>query len=474
MTALNLLSLLLPFAMMIGLGILLPLLAVVMLRRFGVGLAVVLSTAVVDLLLPNLPVMRVGITVYLPDLVLSGVALVALLRAFSGASGRLRSTSLLVFVLIVGLNLVQGLMQFKGTAGAAARPTFYALASAAYVWSFAMDRQHLATLFKALAWGALAMAAVVLLRWAAVLLDVRELLPADGSFQPQGHSVWRVVASAESLLMAEVALSFGFFAAIAPRLVGMRLAALVLLLVTVALQHRSVWLAATAGMLISLWHIDRSEKRVSRWMLPMLALSAALVALMLANPERPSSLALPRGDVASDISASARDAIALRGTAADRLSSWRQLVAQWAGSGPRGLALGAPFGTSMERYTSDDIGARKIAYQPHNFYVEVLVSHGVLGLAAFLAMFGVALRAAWRLRGDEERGLAGHWLVVLLVCQLVYYLTYGIDFMQTLVLGAALSVAREIRPNSQSARVARLTRVAQATQAAQAAKPGRR
>ncbi len=445
MTALSLLSLALPFLMMIGLGLALPLLAVVMYRRLGVGLAVVMTTAVVDLLLPNLPVMRVGITIYLPDLVLGGVAVVALLRAFSPASGPLRSASFLIFVLIVGLNLAQGLLQFKGAAGAAARPTFYALASTAYVLSFAMDSERLMTLFKALAWGALAMAAVVLLRWAAVWLDIRELLPEDGSFQPQGHSVWRVVASAESLLMAEVALSFWFFAAVAPGLAGMRLAALVLLVVTVALQHRSVWLAAAAGMLVSLWHIDRIEKRVSRWMLPMLAVSAVVLALMLANPERPSSLALPRGDVAADISASARDAVALRGTAADRLSSWRQLLDQWAASGPRGLALGAPFGTSMERYSSDDIGARKIAYQPHNFYVEVLVSHGLLGLLVFLAMYSAALRAAWRLRGDAQRGLAAHWLLVLLVCQLVYYLTYGIDFMQSLVLGAALAVAREAR-----------------------------
>ena len=445
MSVFSLFSLALQFLLMIGLGIGLPLLAIIMQRRFDVGLAVIFGAAVIDLLLPNLPLMRLGVTLYAPDLMLGGVALVALVRALFMAPGRRRSTAFLLLVAIMGLNLVQGLLQFKGAAGAAARPTFYAMACCAYVLSFPMDQARLITLFKGMAWAALALAAVVALRWLALALDLRELLPLGGSFQPQGHSVWRVVGSPDSLLMAEVALSFWFFGALAPRLIGMHLAALVLLLVTVALQHRSVWLAATAGMLISLWHIERSERRVSRWMLPMLGASAILVALMLANPERASGPVLPRGDVATDISASARDAIALRGTAADRLSSWRQLLAQWAGSGPRGLALGAPFGTSMERYNSDDIGARKVVYQPHNFYVEVLVSHGVLGLAAFLAMFAVALRAAWQLRRDDERGLAAHWLLVLLVCQLVYYLTYGIDFMQTLALGAALSVACEVK-----------------------------
>ncbi len=477
MSALYLALIALPFVMMAALGVLLPLLAVVMHRRLGVGLLAIFGIAVVDAIWPALPAMRLGINVFLPDLVLGGVAVVAALRfvmppaqpgpgGAAGAGGR-QAWAFWLLVAVVSVNLVQGLMEFKGAAGAAARPTFYALAACAYVLSFPMDAPRLALLFRASGWAGAALLGLVAWRWMAVAFDIRELLPEAGSFQPQGHSIWRVVASGESLLLAEVALALWFFSALgrtaglagtglaklglagaglaSAGLAGPRLAALALLAVTLALQHRSVWLGLMGGMLLCLWHPGDAKQRFSAWLLPVLAACAVLVAFMLANPERGGGVAAPAGDVASDIATSTRDAVALRGTAADRLSSWRQLIERWAGGGPRVLALGVPFGTSMERFTSDELSARKIAYQPHNYFVEVLVSHGVIGLAAFLAILGTAARGLWHARRHPSLRLPAHWLLAMLACQSVYYLTYGIDFMQSVLLGAALSLGLSLR-----------------------------
>ena len=149
--------------------------------------------------------------------------------------------------------------------------------------------------------------------------------------------------------------------------------------------------------------------------------------------------------VGGDIAKSAGDAVAMRGTAGERLGSWRQLVKDWADKGPRAWTIGVPFGTSLARYTSDDRAARRIEYQPHNYFVEVLVTQGVVGLAAMLWAYGLALRAAWQGCRHHELSEWSRWLLLLLACQLTYFLTYGVAYMQTLALGAALALAARLR-----------------------------
>lgn len=431
----------LPFVLMAAAGLLLPLLAALAHRRFGVGLGVMAMVYLADTLWPNALGLNLGINLFLADFGLALLALVAALRLASAGSGHPRAGAFYLLALIVVLNLVQGLFLFKAAAGTAARPTFYALSACAYAMSFPMDKGRLAVLLEAFAWMSAALLLLVVWRGAAVAFDIRELLPPSGSFQPAGHSVWRVVASDASLVMAELGLSIWAWHAVAPRLRHWRFAAWLLALVTLGLQHRSVWLAALVGLVTSLWLLREHGRRSGVWLWPVAGV-LCLAALGLALDSGPGAA---RQGVVRDIAISARDAVALQGTAADRLGSWRQLVRQWADGGPRGLVLGAPFGTSMERYVSEDLGAPKVAYQPHNYYVETLVSQGAVGLLAFLAMYLAAFRGLWRGRADDELGVAARWLMVLLAVQLAYFLTYGVEFLQLLVLGAALSLAARWR-----------------------------
>jgi O-antigen ligase len=147
-----------------------------------------------------------------------------------------------------------------------------------------------------------------------------------------------------------------------------------------------------------------------------------------------------------DIARSAADALQLKGTAAERLGSWQQLVKTWAKAGPREWIIGQPSGTGYERYVSDDLSARRIAYQPHNFYVELLVSQGLAGLTCFLALVITALRGTWAARHHAQHGPAARWLFVMLVFQLTYYSTYGVEYLQSFFLGAALAIASALRP----------------------------
>jgi O-Antigen ligase len=422
------------FAALLGLGFMLV--TALSFRNSNIGVRVAAGTFVVDALIMGDVGLRLGIAIHLPDVTIGTLAAVAMLRFVMLREARPRSTAFYLVVLVFALNLVHGLVVFKSAAGPSARPAFYALAACGYLLTFPMTPARLRGVFNALVWAGLLLILLAGYRALITLLDVRELMPPGGSFQPAGHSKWRTITSGDTLVVAEAMLSLWAFHLLAPAWAGWRFLAPLLLLAVVALQHRSVWLALVSGYM-GLQMGQARRLLDSRKLLPMLALSAVLgLALMLATRATDEGRGL-----AADVVKSARDAAALRGTADERLGSWRQLVEKWASSGPRTLLVGQPFGTVYERFTQDEKQRRRITYQPHNYYVELLVSQGVVGLLAYLGMFAGALRGLWRLRADPEVGMGARWLMVMLSFQMTYYLTYGVDYVQGLLLGAALSLS---------------------------------
>jgi len=445
--ALNYVFFAMPFlvAMLLGLGMML--LGAVSFRNMATGVTMVLLTFVTDAFILGAAGLRLGISIYLPDVPMAILAVVAILRFMTLKEARPRATAFYVLAVVFALNLVHGLIVFKASAGPPARPTFYALATCAYLLTFPMTPERLRSLFNRVLWAGLALLAIAVYRGLITAFDVTELLPPGGSFQPAGHSRWRVISSAETLVLAEAFLALWAFYGVAKGWTTWRILAPLLLVSTVVLQHRSVWLALLAGVMV--FYLGRARSFFdARNMLPVFVLTAALAGGMVAA----SRMGDGGGEgVGGDVVKSARDAAALQGTANERLGSWRQLVGNWVNSGPRTLALGQPFGTVYERITRDERHIRRITYQPHNYYVETLVSQGLIGLVAFLGVLGAALRGLWRLRDDSQLGEPARWLIVMLAFQMTYYLTYGVDYVQTLFLGAALALATRLAPAPKAA-----------------------
>jgi O-Antigen ligase len=436
-----------PFFLMLLMGLLVPLSLLWSFNSLAGGLFLALLSYWADAMLLGETGLRLGITVYLPDVTLGIVALATIARWVWLPQRRSPYWALYLLVAVFALNLAQGLVIYKSAAGPSARPMFYALVALVYTTTFELNPKQLRSLFLAYAWTALGLTLLVLYRGVVVAFDVRELLPPSGSFQPAGHSVWRVIPSGETLVMAQAAFSLWAFALLVPGLAALRLLSPLLLLAVVLLQHRSVWLATFAGLAaLSMGHA-RSLFDGKR-LLPALAMVAVLgagLALVGEGGGSGSQAHTPGGGVGADVAQSARDAVELKGTAGERLGSWRQLVRNWASGGPRQWAAGQPFGTSIERYASDDLSARRITYQPHNWYVELLVTQGLLGLVAYLVLLAISLRGMWRLREHAEYGLAARWLLVMLVFQHSYYLTYGVEYLQAFLMGAALVLATHAR-----------------------------
>ena len=435
----------LPYAIAAALGILPPLLGIWIYRNYGAGLGVFVFAMLINAWLPNTVALDLGVRLYLMDLITLLMVPVVLLRLAFVRQARVHSLALYAFIAIVAINLAQGLLQFRSQAGVTARPDVYSLVALTYAMTFPADAQRVNTLMRALLWAVGGLFALVCFRWLAVGFQIDALLPRSGSFQPRGHSVWRVIISSETLLLAQIAVVGGFFAHSVPALRRWRALAWVLLISVVVLQHRSTWVALLAAIVAAVGLMFGRDSNARRVTFALLLVGAVGVAMVVGGAG---------GNVSEDVERSAGDAVELKGTAAERLGNWRQLVLKWSGGGARTLALGVPFGTNTVHYASDDLSARKIAYQAHNYYVTVLTELGSLGLAAYLLIWFQVLRGL--LIAVREHGDTAALLFTLLAAQAAYYLTYGTDYVQALILGTALSyvAARKHEAGVLKARVA--------------------
>jgi O-antigen ligase len=84
-----------------------------------------------------------------------------------------------------------------------------------------------------------------------------------------------------------------------------------------------------------------------------------------------------------------------------RVEGWAVLLSQWASS-PLNWFTGEPFGTSFLRR----VEGSEVVGSPHDFYIEILLRTGALGLLALLALTVGLLVATWR-RSAEDAGVFG-------------------------------------------------------------------
>ncbi len=418
----------LPYLFAAGLGLALPMLVVALYNHFSVGLALICLTSFLDSANLSQPYARVGLVLYPADLQMVLVGAAGGLRWLFSKDLPRRHGAWVALALVFFTGLALGLAKNGTAAGVQARPDYYAIAAATYAMSFPIGRREIRRMVIGLTLVALALLLLSCYRWVVYFTPIRDLLPAGGAYNPDGAT--RVVGSNFALLLAEAAVVGVFFGATRLGAMGARLLSAALLAGVIALQHRSVWLAGIAGVLMSL--VVARAQRVPLWQ--QLALGLA----MLATASAPLLLSQTLSD---QVQHSAARALAGQDTVNARFNNWQATIEQWAAEGPRALALGRLPGSDSVRYVESERGAaERVAYGAHNQYVTVLTSAGLIGFAAFTLVFGYVLRGLWRLcqaRDDDSPPSA--LLLVLVVMQLVYYVAYAVDFMQYLVLGMALA-----------------------------------
>lgn len=433
-----------PFVISLGLGILIPYLVTLMYARFEAGLVAIFGMYALEALFMNVGGLNLGISIYYTDVVLILIGIVALLRLLFAHDFPIRHGGWLVFCSLVLLSFVMGLMSYGTGAGVQVRVYFYAVVAGLYGMSFPMDGQRLRMVFNALALLGLMLVGLSFYRWAVLFVPFPSLMPEGGTYNVDG--IHRVIYSHSTLLVAQILLLGVFFAALAGVLGPVRFMSPLLLGVVLALQHRSVWLSVLVGIAASL--LLGRKKQGTATQVIMLTAIVGITAL-------PMAMSGAFSGVTQSIERSAERAIAGSDTTGERLESWQQIIKQWYGAGPRSILIGQSFGSNMTRTILDkQAGAyRKIDYAAHNMYVQTLFNTGIVGLVALLAAYGYTLRGLYRgCRKEGWTGMEAQALFVLLLMQVAYYVPYGVDYLQSLIFGVALSyvAGKSLEPESKA------------------------
>ena len=418
----------LPFLMAIVLALALSLFLLAAYYRFAFGFAVLCIVFWLDAASLSQPVLRLGAHLYVPDLPMVLLGFVALLRWLWRDDLPRRHAAWVLLALVFFAGLGTGLVRHGTTAGVQARPDFYAIAAATYTMSFPIGARQARQVAQALTALAVSLLALCIYRWIVYYGPLPDLLPPGGTYNIDGPA--RVVGSNSALVIAQALLLGLFFGAVRLGVAAARWLSPLLLACTLVLQHRSVWLAAIAGVLLSL--LLARAQRAPLWQQLMLASAVAFTA---------AAPVVFNQALSDQVQSSATRALTGQGTVQARVANWRATLEQWTGEGPRSIALGRLPGSDAVRSVTTASGSTlRIAHDPHNYYVRALTSYGVLGATALAwTVVWVIGGLSRRARADGEDAPVSAALLVLLGMQWVYYIAYTVDYLQFALLGVALA-----------------------------------
>lgn len=418
---------LMPYLIAGVLGLALPVLFLGTYNHFGVGLVLIAITFVLDTLNLGQPILRVGITLYTPDIPMVLVGLVAGLRWLLRDDVPRRHPAWVLLAVVFFVDLAIGLARHGTAAGVQGRPDFYAIAVGTYAMSYTITQRHIRQMMQLFTAVALLLVLVCVYRWVVYYAPIPELLPPSGTYNPDGAI--RVIGANLALLIANMFVVGLFFTQKNQGTGAARWLSPLLLAVVLVLQHRSVWLAGIVGVLLCL--LVARAQRVPLW---QQLLVTGLVAVTAAAP-----LVL-NTTISEQVQSSATRAVSGEGTVDARFANWRSTVNQWWGDGPKAIVIGRELGSDTTRLIEAESGTVRIRFSSHNQFINALTNMGVLGLLATVLVFSYAARGLWRQsRERDDDSPFSALLLVLLGMQLTFYIAYTVDYVQYLMLG--LSVA---------------------------------
>ncbi|MCE3553481.1 hypothetical protein LWC33_18725 [Pseudonocardia sp. RS11V-5] len=205
----------------------------------------------------------------------------------------------------------------------------------------------------------------------------------------------------------------------------------VLLIVVIALDRRTVWLALLVGVAVLLLR----GRRLNARSIALVAAASVLTAVVFAGDVLGRD-ETPPGTVTST------------GSVTWRVEGWQDLVDSWSAS-PVNWLLGEPFGSGFAR----TVEGTNIDAHPHNFYIETMIRAGLGGLVALLALTVGLLRRLWRVHLGSWRLFDPGVLAPLLAMQLVWYLTWVPGLEQGIVTGMAIAVAGAVARRQAASRL---------------------
>jgi hypothetical protein len=393
--------------------------------RKTIPVACLLFGLCLELFFVKQPYLQLGLQIYPNDV----ISLFVLLSALAGVFHRpvpIYHGGFVVWLALGGtiiLSFVLGLAEFGRYAGTEVRPFFYIWVAGLYCAMADFDEADLRRIGRWCLWTAYAIIGIALYLWAAVETG---WIPRAELFGDEGGAVFRPVGSHGVFFVATVAMvqTMAWLRGTGTTRSGWHAA--VLLTFVLILQHRSVWIATLAGLLM----VMALERRHLPRRFPLLLAFVLVVMLGV-------SIAVWFGhldELGRRLAQSTLSMTDSGGTFAARIDGWIRLFESWVEGSVRVLMFGFPFGKGYTRYYNGQL----IEFAPHNFFLDLLLRVGVIGLLLFLVATAMAIVYTWRSRADSEVDyLIKRGLAVGLVASLVYYVAYHSFY----VLGAATGIA---------------------------------
>ncbi len=401
--------------------------------RMAFGLVVVLVTYFMEVVYVEYPGFNMGIFLYPGDIVFGLLALVALARLALANEVPGRSVLWLLFGVAIFISFLLGISQFGRSAGTEFRNYFYVWIAGLYFWTFPYDEARIKSIVNGWIICSVLLVALACFRWVAEWMNLPIVLSWRGS---GAVAEYRVLPSGATLFLAQTFMLLAYRSTIRSASRWTWLAVLVLLAVVLFMQHRSVWIAALAG--IAAFYVLMPGR------VRLLLTKAAVIGAVLVGIPAIGLIAYGTMDklVYSVQTSVVTGADLERGTAGGRIYGWNQLLQQMR---PTDYILGKPFGAGYERYEVPN--ARwKATYDPHNFYLQTLLRAGVIGLFLWLAIYFVTMmRTLGKAVDGASSDLPPRLLCVMLITQLVYTMAYRLSYEQAILLGLAISIGLAAR-----------------------------
>jgi hypothetical protein len=374
------------------------------------------------------PYVEVGLQLY-PNDVMSLVVLASIVISSFSRPLPVNAAPTMVWLafgaVMVG-SLLQGLVYYGKAAGTEVRDYFYFWAVGLYFLVTPWTREDLTRVARWYHWGGYALIGIALYRWIGLAVG---FVPESLLLEVGVTSVFRALPSHAAFYLAMAGL-FHLLAWL--RDAGTRWSAVhatVFLGLSVILQHRSVWIATAVAMLAV---IVMERRKLGRRLPVLLALGGVGLTAV--------GIAAALGWLDEFADAMVKSVVSVldsRSSVTDRVFGWGSLVEDWAGSSIGTLLLGFPYGHGWRRV----IDGRVIEFSPHNFYVDLLLRVGFIGVTLMLVATLMAMVHNFsRSAANEGEYLVRRGLAVVLLANLVFYVPYSGTYMHGAITGLALGL----------------------------------
>jgi hypothetical protein len=393
----------------------------VLIKRPDVAAAMVFATIVVQaLFVDKVPALPLGGTthVYVTDLVAASIMAAALARVLRLKRFDRFQRWLLLLGVLLGVSLLLGVAAFGvQTAVNDFRQYLFFIGVALYFSTFAPSPGLSARIGRIWLIMTVPMMLLAVLRWVQNFAGLQLGVPAS---KWGADAAVRVLDGPYVFFLAQA-----FVLTIPAWLSGQqsrrqRLLSVLLLLMVIALNRRTAWLAVVAGIAVLLLR----DRRLGRPAMGLVGLGGALAVVgfvALGGLQEGVAQPLTQEDT---------------GNFTWRVEGWSDLLGPWLGN-PVSWVIGNPFGSSFAR----EIAGTEVTANPHNFYIETMLRAGIPGLIALLVLTAGVVRALWRTPAPATGLLDAGMMSALLVMQLVWYLTWIPGNEQGIVTGLAMAMA---------------------------------